>query len=169
MKQLFVILTLALALSGCIPIIGQILDDEIAARNQARWGQGKWICQKTGPDGECTKWKMKNPLPGNFQSDKKEGFALPGTRALERKLDKAVQDATPWRPQSQWCGAGYLCDDGMSYNMTLVTHEKHASKRCTCTTRAWKKCLPRYTVGTWDHQICMIQHLEFDRKSGKIR
>ncbi len=45
-------------------------------------------------------------------------------------------------------------------------HIKHAKKRCACTTRAWKKCLPVHTIGTPEHEACVDDHLEVDSHRG---
>ncbi len=90
---------------------------------------------------------------------------------LESKMDKAVRESTPWNPKGMApgsCGAAYLCDDGSAYKASSATHKRHAKKRCACTARAWKRCLPLHTAGTPAHQECVDQHLEFDRGSGRI-
>ncbi len=121
MKQLIVILALALILplSGCI--------------NQGRgWGYY--------PD---------SPFYGLRQGiDRVENWELrlPGTRALERKLENL--DTSPWNPKGMApgsCGAAYICDDEFSPSRRSTGRESWVLYCSQVYPDAYDECITRNT------------------------
>ncbi len=159
MKQLLVILTLALALSGCIPVayvviqgVAEKLEDDIRDK--------VWLCDERDASGKCTKWKMKNPAPSSLtlksapaSTDKIGDMPWWYTRCVNKydegterdqcintARDKRMAKYKPYKPGS------------------LSMHKRHANKSCRVLHAVWEPA----------HQECVDLHIESDRDIGRI-